>query len=134
MSCRLATHSARGQVIMNLRWLSWPAIGLSSLPALTLAAMMTLALHVRILLGHWPVVYRDSPDGALLGLHIRAAGYLLWSSMITAPFWLLSLIAAVLTKQRRTALTMVLLFLIPSLIFGSWFWFDPGGFIEWFLD
>ena len=49
----------------------WIAGGwmLAALPAAFTAFLLLHALHVRLSLGRWPVVYRDNPSTPLLRFH-----------------------------------------------------------------
>ena len=117
--------------LVRLSWLFAMA------PFLLLLALLSHALHIRAVLAHWPVVYRDSPETTLLSIHEWA---LLWPALyltlLSVPAWaLLGVVPAALGVTPRRALALqagALIFGAPLL--AAVFRFDTTGYVEWFLD
>jgi hypothetical protein len=110
---------------------------MSASPVAFLAVVLLHAMHVRIYLGRWPVVYRDNPES--LFLHIHEYGFLvpaLYGALCGVPLWMLSgaiLVVAGLLQWRVWGhqLGLMLAGMIGVILF---LWFDPTGYVEWFLD
>jgi len=107
-------------------------------PAALLAVALLHALHLRIYLGRWPVVYRDNNPETLL-LRIHECGFLvpaLYGSFFGVPVWLL--IGAILVATRllewrvfRKQIGLMLAGIVGVILFVA---LDPSGYVEWFLD
>lgn len=110
---------------------------MASGPAVLLAVALLHALHLRVYLGRWPIVYTDHPETLLLRIHEQ--GLLLpalYGSLFGGPLWLLSgalLAGTGLLSWRvfRDQLGFMLAGIVGVMLFVI---LDPTGYVEWFLD
>jgi hypothetical protein len=110
---------------------------LAIVPPLLLAIVLLHAVHVRVLLGRWPVVYRDSPNSFLLKVHEYGLFVpTFFGTIFGTPVW--AVLVAVLLVRRSTPLNDVLRqALLIGVGIGGLLLFnalDPTGYVEWFLD
>jgi hypothetical protein len=121
---------ARG-VVTRLGWL------LASGPALFLGLVLLHALHVRLFLGRWPIVYRDTPQSLLLWVHeyglIMPTFYL---SLFGVPFWAVvgAVFVALGLAQGRSFVYQLGLMVTGIGGLALLVALDPTGYVEWFLD
>ena len=110
---------------------------LASAPALFLGIVLLHALHVRLYLGRWPVVYRDTPKTALLSVHEYGLMMpIFYLSLFGVPFWLVigtALVAAGMMQGRifRKQLALIVAGIGAVALLVA---LDPTGYVEWFLD
>ncbi|OQX17664.1 MAG: hypothetical protein BWK76_10000 [Desulfobulbaceae bacterium A2] len=127
---QLSISPARASWLCRLGWC------LSSCPALLLVTLLTHALHVRLLLGRWPLVYRDDPHTTLLAVHDYALLLLFFLNGAAIPLglvwglvtWRLAVIS------RRTWLGQVALLGLGVTAIAAWGRYDGSGYIAWLLD
>jgi hypothetical protein len=110
---------------------------LAIVPPMLLATVLLHAVHVRVVLGRWPVVYRDSPHSFLLKVHEYALLVpAFYGTIFGTPAW--ALLVAVLLVRRSVPLTDVLRqALLIGVGIGGLLLFnalDSTGYVEWFLD
>jgi hypothetical protein len=115
------------------------AIGwmVASGPVALLVFLLLHAIHVRLYLGRWPVVYRDEPQSLLLSIHeyglIAPTFYL---CLFGVPTWLLGwtvLLACRLAPAKRFTwqLAFIVVGLLGMVLLAT---YDPTGYMEWFVD
>lgn len=110
---------------------------LSSGPASFFVSLVLFALHIRLYLGRWPVVYRDTPQTWLLSLHEYGLVVpTLYLAVYGLPVWLV--VAPIILGFRRMP-TRAFKRQVASILIGILgvvllVVADPTGFVEWFLD
>ncbi len=100
-----------------------------------LLLIVTLAVHVRLGLGHWPRPVWETYETTAFNLHMLAVWSLAWLSVFAAPpIWL------ILLCFRRFRLSLPV-HLVQAVAFGcGWMAIslagkhDPTTFTQWFLD
>jgi len=105
-------------------------------PVLLIVQLLTLALHTRLCLGHWPDYGRPDPKDlpGLLGLEY--AGLVLCMAALPAA----ALAAVALAIAARIQLREFPIWRTAALLIASSALFvvfcrtDPGGFLNWFFD
>jgi hypothetical protein len=110
---------------------------LAASPVAFATALALHAIHVRVYLGRWPIVYRDNPSSLLLNVH--EYGLLvptLYVALLGIPLWfLLSVVLALCGSRPRRASAWQALLIVGAVValvlFGKC---DPTGYWEWFLD
>ena len=117
---------------MKPQHLTWiPAI--SSM--VVLATYVTLALHVRLAVGHWPKPMHESYQTGLYSAHAWLfAGFFLFAIVAAAPLWLLSLKFPRFQAPKRMRYIQLAVFGAGWLLFYLYVKIDPGSFTAWFLD
>ena len=118
-------------IVAKVGWLC------ASGPALLLGSTLAHAAHLRLLLGRWPVVYRDTPDTALLNFHFYGLFMpALYLSLIGVPLWLVTgAIRGGLGLVRGRMFQLQFLLMAGGIIGVTVFaLFDPTGYVEWLLD
>lgn len=116
---------------MRLGWI------LAGGPVAFLAFVLLHALHVRLYLGRWPVVYQDNPESLLL--HIHEYGLLMptfYLSLYGVPTWLvLGATLGGLGLVRGRIFHEQLAFMLAGILgVALLLALDPTGYVEWFLD
>jgi hypothetical protein len=121
------------RVQLPFRRLGW---GTAASPVCLLLLQLLHALHLRLLLGRWPRVYRDNPDNYFLRIHDAALHLLFIATVCSVTFWVaLSLIGPLLLPSAhgtilRQAGLMALRVLSPVLVWNL----DPTAYILWLAD
>jgi len=104
-------------------------------PAALLLVFLTLALHVRLGLGHWPASIAENYATAAYDAHIYVFVGLVWFALLAAgPLWLLSVAVpgqrlrwkTLVCQLAACGLGWLLICLVAKL--------NPRGFVDWFLD
>ena len=109
------------------------AWAVAAIPYAVLLVFLTYALSARVVLGYWPIVYRDNVPPSLRSIdRVASISLLVW-------FWsaVVGLIPAVLLLFRSFRLRYwkpVSTFWFGVVLFYAIAWIDPWGFIDWFLD
>jgi hypothetical protein len=110
---------------------------LASGPAALLGAVLLHALHVRVYLERWPVVYKDCPETLALQLHeyalIVPAFYV---SLFGVPLSVSSgaVFASIGLLRWRAFLGQLSLIIAGIVGIVLLVKFDATGYVEWFLD
>lgn len=108
--------------------------GLGVFPWLALAVLLLGAAAVRVSLGHWPVVYRDDPQGALASLATCASLLSLVASRAVAPLVIIALAArrfhGLGPVLDRWGLSALIGALVCHIVERS----DPFGYVTWLFD
>jgi hypothetical protein len=110
---------------------------LAASPAAFATALALHAIHVRLYLGRWPIVYRDNPSSLLLSVHENGLlGPALYGALFGIPLWfLLNVVLALYGSRPRRASAWQALLIIGALVALVLFAkYDPTGYWEWFLD
>ena len=110
---------------------------LAASPAAFATALALHAIHVRLHLGRWPIVYRDNPSSLLLTLHEYCLLVpTLYVALFGIPLWfLLSLVLALCGSRPRRATAWQALLIVGAMVALVLFAkHDPTGYLEWFLD
>jgi hypothetical protein len=92
------------------------------------------AASLRLVLGHWPVVYRDQPTGLLTGALDMATSFLVTLLFLGSPVWLASLWPVWLQGRERGVIRSVVPLLASAAILLAAVMVNPWGFPEWWLD
>jgi hypothetical protein len=109
------------------RTLSWAA-------AVLLALFVAEAIWLRVMLGHWPVVYRDEPVGLVTTALEIATSLLSFGLFFGMPLWILTLGGVTWCSGLRRAAQRCGVFLGAIgtiLLLGR---LNVLGFAEWWLD
>ena len=109
---------------------------LSLVPLAVLVLVVSHALHVRLFLGRWPVVYRDEPDSFLLNVHARAIIAGVFATYYGMPAWAAAVVVGVVRGQapaREIAahIAGIAAGLGGLLLLAA---VDRTGYFEWFID
>ena len=123
-------HVIRGQ------WGRWDQILLwltAAWPLLIAFLLATGAIHVRLHLGRWPIVYQDEIKGMFVVLHMQVIAIAVAVSPLTAFGWLVGRAIERRRNKAHAVKTSVLLFLGIGLLVAL-MRLDPFGFIDWYLD
>ncbi len=102
---------------------------------LLLALIVSLALHVRLGLGHWPVAMVENYDSLLFDLHewcILIVG--MFAVYAAIPLWLLLIAIPSFRSRSRDHLLQFALIVLGWVLIGLFFFIDYRGFASWFLD
>lgn len=95
-----------------------------------------LVIRVRLDIGFWPRYAHPDPDSKFL-YHNILAGISLLSALLS-PLAVICLWVVCLLKKkllcRREMYLFNLVFLLLYLVWFSLLYFDPGKFLDWFLD
>lgn len=96
---------------------------------------ITLALHVRLGLGHWPKPMHETYETSWYIAH----GWLflsvfLFATVAAAPLWLLSFKFSKIQMPRRIRGIQLGVFGAGWVLFYVYVTIDPGSFTVWFLD
>jgi hypothetical protein len=113
------------------------AWAIAATPLLFVVIQMFHAIHIRILLGRWPVVYRDNPESVLLRIHEYGLLFpVVYAAIFGVPLWAaLSLLVALLLPSARWTIARQVGLVGVGVAALVLFWkFDPTGYVEWFLD
>ena len=102
---------------------------------IVLVTWVSLALHVRLALGHWPKPMYESYDSSAYIAHgWLFLGSAFFACCLAAPLWVIGLRFSRFQMPRQTQYVQVGLFLIGWLLFYLYVKIDPGAFSVWFLD
>ena len=110
---------------------------IAATPFLFVIVQVLHAVHLRLLLGRWPMVYRDNPESFLLRVHEYGVLFpLFYAGFFGVPMWAaLSVVVAVLLPSARRTIGRQAALVSLGIIVLALFWkFDPTGYVEWFLD
>jgi hypothetical protein len=129
----LGVHDNERDVLRNVTIISWIC---TLAPIVLLALLGTMALHVRLALGHWPTPMSDDYDSALLGF--EWLGLMLWflfAVFAAPPIWIAGVIVGWSERRMRTMFGLQVLAFAAgwALVYGVFAW-NPAGFAEWLLD
>lgn len=103
-------------------------------PTFFVSIFATYAIHVRVILGRWPIVYKDNPENIFLNFHewfLIISFYLALAAIVVWPFLSIYLLFGKCYKQF---LKNLIIFTIPLVIFILVNLYDNSGYIEWFWD
>ncbi len=117
----------------RLRIVSWI---LAASPAILVALFLTLGVHVRLGLGHWPMPMWENYDTAAYNVHeLLFTGWLLFALFGAAPIWLGCVLLGWRTPGMRRVFAGQLLALVSgcALVVAT-VALDPTRFVEWFMD
>jgi hypothetical protein len=106
-------------------------------PVALLVTLITHAVHVRAILGRWPVVYRDSPQSLLLSAHEQALLLpLVYVVLFGTPVWVVA--SALRLKRGHTSTGRVAreagCNLAASATIVVLAAADGTGYVDWLLD
>ena len=100
-----------------------------------LLVYLTLGIHIRLGLGHWPVpMIEDYRSPAFLVHEVVLLVWLYCALFGAMPLWLLCLLIRPLQPSRRVAVTQLLTFGVGWLLIAAVLIFDPTTLSAWFLD
>ena len=117
-------------------WLGFPLSAAAIIPWASIILFYAFAAIVRLSLGRWPVVYRDSVRLPLLiecffPYLLVVMMWCLWIVPVVAVIWIPLRIKL---NATRRLLTVSLVLAVGWLIEMSLVWADPWAFLEWYLD
>lgn len=105
-----------------------------SYPLLFLFLYFTLAAHLRLVLGRWPLQISDNPTTLAFHIHEVAAGVLFGFGMLLAPLGAgLAVILAFVPRTRRAAGCLAL-FVVGCVFAFAVMHLVPSSFMMWWLD
>lgn len=107
-----------------------------SLAPLTLfVGILSMAAHVRLGLGRWPVPMIESYDTAAYRRHEMAVfGIMIAALYVALPLWGVLLISPKLRLGARKHALQIAVFFSGFMLIYLAAKFDPTPFTEWFLD
>jgi len=101
-------------------------------PCALLVTTLTMAIHIRLVLGRWPR-FGENYDGFFFQLHQTVWGVLvLFAASVAGPLWLILSFRSNL--PARTKAIHVLAFAFGWLLIIIGHRFDPTPFTYWLLD
>jgi hypothetical protein len=104
-------------------------------PALALLFFVTLALHARLALGHWPTPMFENYDTPAFNAHEVAVAWFAYFAILAAgPLWLLLLCFRRFRVSWKFHLKQAGVYAAGWGLMFLYGWADPGRFLEWFLD
>lgn len=106
----------------------------AALPWLAVLTITACGLYVRVALGHWPRVYRDSPEGSLFAAAALVAGLTACSTYAMVSVAVLLPIVRFSSLTRPVFDRCVLSCFVGTLVFWLLCAQDPYGFLEWAFD
>jgi hypothetical protein len=113
-------------------WLTWVPAFTS---ALLLLALVSLAVHIRIGLGHWPVPLRDDFTSRAYEAHQRATAWVGVTTIFAAgPIWALLLCFRALRISPKTHWLQAGIYLAGWGLIALYVFWDPLRFWEWLAD
>jgi hypothetical protein len=116
----------------KLQSLTW---AVASSPRLLLLIFLTLAAHVRVGLGHWPIPILEHYQTTAYSLHARAFIWLaLFVVYAAIPLWLVSLCFRVFRISLKTHPLQAGVYAVGWALIILSAYVDPCRFVEWFLD
>lgn len=100
-----------------------------------LLCILSLGMHVRLGLGHWPQPMVDKYTTAAFSFHTQAViGLALFTMYGAGPLWLLLLCFRRVRASARLHLLQAGIYLVGwGLVVGYMAW-DPRRFVQWYLD
>ncbi len=128
------TESEAAEVALSRPRIAWPTWLCALAPAAALAAMLTAALHVRLVLGHWPSFNEPVPGGAWKLHQFILAWTLVTATAVALPVWTLLLCFRDFRCAPAVHLRQTAVFLGSWAVIVLWVSIDPGRFINWYLD
>ena len=104
-------------------------------PLLLLLLFLTLAMHVRLALGHWPTPMIENFNTVAYSRHEQL---FIWVALFTVyaaiPLWLVALCFRVFRISLKTHLIQAGVYALGWALIALYGFIDPGKFTEWFLD
>jgi hypothetical protein len=126
---RTLTQQTTQRTIRTLTW------ALVSSPLLLLFLFLTLAVHVRVGLGHWPTPVFEDYQTMAYRLHVQAFLWVALFALYAAlPLWLVSLCFRVFRISLRAHLIQAGVYAVGWVLIILYAYVDPCRFAEWFLD
>jgi hypothetical protein len=123
------TQQTSPRKIPSLTWV------LVASPLLLLVIFFTLAVHVRIGLGHWPTPMIENYETTAYNLHMLVfISALLFAVYVAVPLWLISLCFRVFRISLKTHLIQAGVYAVGWALIVLCTLVDPCKFVEWFLD
>ena len=102
---------------------------------LLLLAFITLAVHVRVGLGHWPTPMFENFHTPAYSAHEQVLTWIGFFTVFAAiPLWLLMLCFRRFRQSLRTHLIQAGVYVAGWLLIMLYGAVDPGRFMAWFLD
>jgi hypothetical protein len=116
----------------KIRSLTW-ALVLS--PLVVLFVFVTLAAHVRLGLGHWPMPMLESYATTAYSRHVQVFVWFARFAVYGAiPLWIVALCFRRFRISLKTHLIQAVVYVAGWVFIGIYGMVDPGSFAEWFLD
>jgi len=104
-------------------------------PVVLFLAFVTMALHIRLGLGHWPTPMTEDYHTIAFRIHEDTLiGVLLFTVYAAAPLWLVFLCVRRLRLSWRAHITQVVAYVLGWLLILLASKYDPTTFTEWFFD
>jgi hypothetical protein len=126
---QLMTQKKAKRTIGAFTWM------LAASPYLLLLIFLTLAMHVRIGLGHWPEPIFENYHTTACILHEQLV---VWVGMFTmfaaAPLWLASLFFRIFRISLKIHLMQAGAYIVGWALIILYTRIDPYKFAEWFFD
>ncbi len=104
-------------------------------PVVLLLTFITLALHVRLGLGHWPTPMLENYHTSAYQAHEQVLTYFGYFTVFAAlPLWLLMLCFRACRISLRTHLLQAAVYAAGWVLIVFYCTIDPGRFVAWFMD
>jgi hypothetical protein len=112
---------------------NWLLLAGAVYPLLWLNAFALFVIRARLILGRWPSPYNPDPKDLGLSIHY---GCLLWGLVAIVAVGLLTFVGALVARRFSKKVPWLLVILaaatpVLTILFIRW---DPGRFMEWFMD
>ena len=116
-------------------WRKLPTWACVLTPLLLLAAAVSLALHVRLGLGHWPEPMREVYGPPAFHIHMMILqGTAICALYSVVPMWALLLCAKPLRLSFRTHTIQLAVYAAVWGLIGLFCALDPWRFVTWLAD
>jgi hypothetical protein len=116
----------------TIRALTWMFV---SSPYLLFLIFLTLAVHVRVGLGHWPTPVFENYHTMACGLHEQVVIWVaVFTIFVAIPLWLISLLFRLFRISLKTHLLQAGVYIVGWAIIILYARIDPYKFAEWFFD
>ena len=102
---------------------------------LLLVIFLTLAVHVRVGLGHWPTPVLENYHTMACSLHEQAVIWVAVFTMFFAiPLWLISLLFRIFRISLKTHFIQAGAYVVGWMMLILYACIDPHRFVEWLFD
>jgi hypothetical protein len=119
------------QSTSGYRWFAWPLV-LS--PLVLLLVLVSLAVHIRIGLGHWPIPFQDDYHSGAYRLHEKLLPGFFIAAIVALPIWLVLLCFRPLRRPWQWHLLQAGAYLLGWGLIALYVTWDPWRFCEWLAD
>jgi hypothetical protein len=103
-------------------------------PLMWLFLYISLAIHCRLVVGHWPEPIIENVNILSYNIHETLIYILMYIVFLSIPAWFIMLFFKNLRITLKIHLIQITAFVLGILLIALFFKFDSTPFTEWFLD